>query len=457
MGINNIEKKSLGYKLLWHYAYFWHNKIFYKKIYVLNAKNIPSDKPVIFTANHQNALMDALALLFTIKKQLIFLARADLFNNKFIASIMYFLKILPIFRKRDGVDTIKKNESIFRRTVEVISSGSSLTILPEGNHAGVHRLRTLKKGFARIAFQTEEANNFSMDIHIVPAGIEYSNYENCRSTMIVNFGNPIPVRDYYKQYQTDPAIAINAIKSKLSERIKEVMLNIESERFYDLIDHLREIYRDKMCDRLSLPDTSPPNALQADRTLTAAIISSEKQKEKELTEIEKKVMALLSQIKSNRLTYQTINAKPTTFVKLFGKFILLVFSLPMFLYGLINNFIPFYISTSGGKKMKDPQFRSSIKYGLAIFLFPIIYILQSILFYQYAPQLSVTLIYFISIPLSGIFAWAYKTWAIQLKMQWRYYKFSKQKAIELSNLRQLRDQIILDTDKIVDTAEALRR
>jgi len=450
MGINNIEKKSLGYKLLWYYTYFWHNIVFYKKVYVLNAENIPTDKPVIITANHQNALMDALALLYNIKKQLIFMTRADIFKNKFFASILYFLKMLPIFRKRDGVDTIKKNESIFQRTVEVISSGSGLVILPEGNHEGVHRLRILKKGFARIAFQTEEANNFSMDIHIVPAGIEYSNYENWRNTLLINFGQPIPVRDYYKQFQKDPAIAINDIKDKLSERIKEVMLNIESEKFYNLIEQLRKIYRDKMCSLLSLPDNSLPNALKADKTLNAAITSSENQQEEQLTEIEKKVHALMNMITSNGLTIDIINTKPTVFIKLAIKFILLILSLPLFLYGLINNFMPYYIALSGGNKMKDPQFRSSIKFALAAILTPIIYILQSILFYQFAPQLSVTLIYFISIPLSGIFAWAYKKWLDRFTLQWRYFMFAKRRTGELNELIQLRDKIILDTDKIVD-------
>ena len=449
MGINNIEKKSLGYKLLWHYTYFWHSIIFYKKVYILNAENIPTDKPVIFTGNHQNALMDALALLFSSKRELIFLTRADIFKKKSLASILYYLKMLPIFRKRDGVDTIKKNESIFQRTVEVISSGSGLAILPEGNHEGVHRLRTLKKGFARIAFQTEEANNFSLDIHIMPAGIEYSNYEEWRSTLIIDFGQPIPVRDYYKLFQKEPVLAINAIKDKLSERIKEVMLNIESEKFYDLIDQLRKIYRDKMCSLLSLPDNSPPNALKADKTLAAAITSSENQQTEQLTGIEKKVHALMSMITSNDLTNEIIKTKPTPFINLAIKFILLIISLPLFLYGLINNFMPYYIALSGGNKMKDPQFRSSIKFALAIILTPIIYILQSILFHQFSPQLYITLIYFISIPLSGIFAWTYKTWLDRFTLQWRYFIFSKRRAGKLNDLLQLRDEIILDTDKIV--------
>lgn len=449
MGINNIEKKSLPYNILWHYAFFWHNKIFYKKIYVLNAKNIPNNKPLIFTANHQNALMDALALLFNIKKQLVFMARADMFNNKIIAPILYFLKILPIFRIRDGVEAVKKNDSIFNKTVEVIAGNNGLVILPEGNHAGVHHLRPLKKGFARIAFQTEAAHNFTMHIHIVPVGIEYSNYEDCRSTLIVNFGRAISVKDYEQQYRESPVHAINALKEKLSERIREVMLNIDSKRFYSLFDQLRHIYRKKMFSILSIQEQTHPNALKADQTLIDALSESENRNPEHLLDIEKKVVILNRSMEKVQVSLDMLNANQLPFYKITGYFLLLLTTSPLFLYGRINNFIPYYITTLISEKIKDPQFRSSIKYGLAIVLFPVLYLLQSLLFYNYSLQATLTLAYFISLPFSGILAWLYKTWADRFKMHWRLWALSKKKSSGLNSIRELRDQIIGDLDEIV--------
>ena len=93
MGKETIEKYSAGYALVNFTARFWHNNVFYRKVIVLGKENINPEAHNIFAPNHQNALMDALAVLFTQEGYLVFLARADIFKKKLIASILYFLKI----------------------------------------------------------------------------------------------------------------------------------------------------------------------------------------------------------------------------------------------------------------------------------------------------------------------------------------------------------------------------
>ena len=81
MGLNNIEKKSTGYELLKIWVKFWHNKVYYRNFSIVNKDKVPLDKPMIFTPNHSNALMDALAVLFSEDILFVFLARADIFKN----------------------------------------------------------------------------------------------------------------------------------------------------------------------------------------------------------------------------------------------------------------------------------------------------------------------------------------------------------------------------------------
>ena len=133
MAKENIEKYSASYALVKYIAGLWHNKVFYRKIIILGGENINPDHHLIFAPNHQNALMDALAVAFTQDRRLIFLARADIFRKKVIASILYFLKILPVYRIRDGFSSLKGNDEIFTKTIDVIKSKSALVILPEGD------------------------------------------------------------------------------------------------------------------------------------------------------------------------------------------------------------------------------------------------------------------------------------------------------------------------------------
>ncbi len=185
MGKENIEKYSKGYSLIKKTVGFWHDNVFYRKVIVLGRDNIKSEKPIIFAPNHQNALMDALAVLFALKGQPVFLARADVFKNKIIAKILYYLKMLPVYRIRDGFRSVTGNDAIFDKTIDVLKNKRGLVILPEGNHEGHRRLRQLKKGICRVAFQADEASGFNLNIQIMPVGIEFSHYTRYRQVLTV--------------------------------------------------------------------------------------------------------------------------------------------------------------------------------------------------------------------------------------------------------------------------------
>ncbi|MFN8239860.1 MAG: 1-acyl-sn-glycerol-3-phosphate acyltransferase [Bacteroidales bacterium] len=253
MGKENIEKYSPFYALLKLFAGMWHNTFFYRKVIVLGKENINTNDHLIFAPNHQNALMDALAVLFTQGGQPVFLARADIFKKKFIASILYFLKILPVYRIRDGFDSLKSNDWIFNKTIDVIRNKNGLVILPEGNHEGTRRLRQLKKGICRIAFQAEEASGFNLNMKIIPVGLEFTHYSRVRQVLTVVYGKPIEVNEFREQYQANPQVAMNSLKDRLSERMRNIMVHIDSEADYEALDELRSIINGKYSDDIRLP------------------------------------------------------------------------------------------------------------------------------------------------------------------------------------------------------------
>ena len=248
MGKNNIEKYSAGYALLKYTAGFWHNNVFYRKVIVLGRENINPDHHLIFAPNHQNALMDALAVLFTHKGQPIFLARADIFKKKTIAAILYFLKILPVYRIRDGFSSLKGNDEIFHKTVDILKNNNGLVILPEGDHAGYRRLRQLKKGICRVAFQSDEATGFNLRIKIIPVGIEFSNYSRYRQVLTVVYGKPVEVSEYFNLYKESPEKALNELRARLSTEMKRNMVHIDSEEDYEAIDELRSMINGRYSD-----------------------------------------------------------------------------------------------------------------------------------------------------------------------------------------------------------------
>jgi len=449
MGKHNIEKKSFWYSFLYVIIWFWHNVVFYRKVVVQGKQNIPKGGHVIFTPNHQNALMDALALLFNIKRQLIFVARADIFSKKAIASILYFLKILPIYRIRDGVDSLQRNKEIFAKTVEVLEAGNGLVILPEGNHGGKRRLRPLKKGFARIAFQTEEANDFGMDIKIVPMGLDYSDYESFRSTLLINFGEPISLSDYYEIYRENQALALNRIKDDLAEAIRKVMIDIKSVPYYELYDNLRNIYSGRYCKKLGFPNGDQPNKFKADKLIIKKLEVFEEADPKGIKSLDGLVRKYIRGIKGAGINSTCFENGPKSIAALMGKSLLLLILLPLFLFGLVVNIIPYQISLASTKIFKDRQFFSSVKLVVSLLMALIFYSLETWLFSAFAPEGMKWYYFLASLPLSGIIAWTYYQNAIKLQMDWRLYLLKTRKAKTYRLLRKMLDNIFEVTDKIV--------
>jgi 1-acyl-sn-glycerol-3-phosphate acyltransferase len=401
MGKENIEKYSRGYILIRKIFGFWHNNVFYRKVIVLGRNSLNFNDHLIFAPNHQNALMDALAVVFTLNRQPVFLTRADVFKNKIVASILYYLKMLPVYRIRDGYSTLKENDEIFNNTIKVIRNKNGLVILPEGNHAGFRRLRQLKKGICRVAFQADEASDFNLKIKIIPVGLEFSHYTRYRQVLTVVYGKPVEVYEYHDLYRESPEIALNELRKKLSSEMQKVMVHIESEEDYEAIDELRSLINGRYSDDIKFPK------LFRDRILIKKLNNLKETN----ASLYKKICALSLQIKRKakelKTDYILLAKKKHPFGWLIAGAIALLASSPLFIYGNIFNLTFLSIPNLQSRKIKDVQFRGTMKYGMslafALILTPVFLILSFILFSPW--WLSVLV--FLTIPLSGLFAWIF--------------------------------------------------
>jgi 1-acyl-sn-glycerol-3-phosphate acyltransferase len=383
MSKDKILNISFGYWLLKQHAKFFH-WLYYKKIYVKGLENIPKTGPVIFAPNHQNALMDPMAVLFTQFRYMVYLARADLFSKPMIARILYFLKILPIYRIRDGYSSLQNNDAIFKRTVNVLQNGMPLLLLPEGNHEGFRRLRPFKKGLARIAFMAEEQSDFTMGIKIVPVGIDYSDYVKCRQTLFIQYGAPISLNDYKQLYQDNQPRAIQKLTDDLYLRIKELMIHIGDEENYETYRQTRDIYLKRYMEKSGKETFDHPGQFESEQKLVDLIDKASS----EDPEFILKLGALTSKytyiIKKLNLRSHLLTKTHYPLPGLLLRSLLLVLFSPVFIAGIVFNILPFIIPVRISRKVKDIQFHSSFNYVLGLIVFPLFY-----LFYFFFPVLFI--------------------------------------------------------------------
>ena len=232
-GNRKIQDFDGLYAFLRHYVDFM-LRMAYRRIKYVGLEKVPADGAVIYAPNHTNALMDALVILAMDRKQKVFVARADIFRNPKVAKILRFLKIMPIMRIRDGMDEVRKNTEIIHKSVDVLLDKVPFCILPEGRHQAKHSLLPLSKGIFRIALEAEKIMDGRLPLYIVPVGLEYGNFFRFRSTVLVQIGDPINVSGYIREHASlsQPEM-MNLMKDELTERMKEVILYIPDDEYYD--------------------------------------------------------------------------------------------------------------------------------------------------------------------------------------------------------------------------------
>ena len=166
-----IYKKNLIYILKQLIrAALW---LFCSDINVRNKHLLKNKNPLLIIANHPNSFLDAIIIAAQYKRPLNFLARGDAFTKKHHRFLLGLLKMIPVYRLREGKQFLHLNEYAFTESVRLIKKGEAVLIFIEGNCTNTHNLHPFKKGTARIVEKLNEQNIYHQ-IHV--AGIAYNQF-----------------------------------------------------------------------------------------------------------------------------------------------------------------------------------------------------------------------------------------------------------------------------------------
>ena len=417
-----MTKWSLAYELL-RIVIRQFFKNFYNKIESFGVDNIPDNKPIIFAANHQNALMDPYAILFTSKQQTVFLTRADIFKNPILLKIFEFFKMLPVYRIRDGKESLKNNERIFNTSVEILEANMSLGLFPEATHTDKRHLRPLKKAVPRIAFQAEVKNNFELDLSIIPVGIYYEDYTHSNSKLFVNYGKPIKIAQFREDYEKNEQIGFNSFRTKLEEEIKSLIIHQPDMDNYDLYEGIRLYYRSKMLNTLKLSNNKLKNSFKADKETVSRLKLYFTDNQNSIDDLNNTFNSYNKISEENNINLTSTS--PNSLFYIFIKSIFYLIAFPIFLFGLVNNYIYYKIIINFLKKVKDKQFHTSIKFALSLLINVFIYPIQAAIFWAISGNWQWALLYLFSLPLTAVFANRYRYSFTNYQRIIALWKFSK--------------------------------
>lgn len=206
-------------------------KYYFRGVEFNGKENIPTnDTPFMYAVNHQNSFLDAIIVGAYSPVPTYFLTRSDVFVKPFLW-ILDALKMMPIYRMRDGYDSMNKNEAVFEKCKTILNNNKAILIFPEGNHGLGYYLRPLKKGLARIVLQAQD--KVEKEIKIIPVGLNYFDHLNSGHKLIVNYGEPIDVSTYLNSSQANEANKITSLTSRIQDEMRATLVVPSNSDKYD--------------------------------------------------------------------------------------------------------------------------------------------------------------------------------------------------------------------------------
>ena len=374
-----IQDKNRYYYLLKAYVDITF-KTAYRRIEYYGMENIPKDGAIIYAPNHTNTLMDALAVLTIDKQAKVFVARADVFKNPVALKILTFLKMLPINRKRDGLENLAaQNEEINDIVVDVLRDKVPFCILPEGVHRAKHSLMPLQKGIFRISLQANEAFGNQMPLYILPVGIEYGHFFRYRSSLLLQIGEPINVTQFVSNHPelTLPQ-QINALRDDLDQRIKKIILHIPDDENYDAVLELSQLYGKEQQRKLKLKGNLLINRFLAAKETIKNATDLLKSNPEQMQKLLDTVNDFSKKRHAHGIGMASV-LKPHIRLDMCRKVLFLLLGLPYFIFASVATSPVTLISIWLCSKLKDRAFHNTVRYLVSFLLLPVFLLLMGVI------------------------------------------------------------------------------
>ena len=338
----------------------------FRKFQIIGQDNIPKGA-CVFGSNHCNTLMDAMVILGTTHEKKVFIARGDIFQNPKTAKILRWLRILPIFRIRDGIGAVRdKNGDTMDQAIDVMHDEVPMYLFPEATHRTKHSLRPLSKGIFHIALDANQKYGHEKPVYIVPVGLEYGDYFRYRSTILINYGEPINVTEFLQSREEEnEAVIINELKTILRERMSKLISFIPDEdEDYEAIWELVKIRAGKQ------PCSLKKRLENNQKTIKEILDFKVKESGKAKTLFEK-VQKFTKLRKEKKISVKSV-ARKATFGKTLLKTLLVLMGLPFYIAAATVTCPIWFIAYFLLKGLKDKAFRNTANYGVEFVMHPLI-------------------------------------------------------------------------------------
>lgn len=416
-------------------------KLYYREIKVIHPERLNVKGAKIIIANHPNTLIDAWIIAFICKEPIYYMTKGTFFGTRLKRWILGSLGMIPINRSVDGRTSGVSNTDSFEMCYRVLEQGKTLVVFPEGNSEQERLLRNLKSGTARIALQTELRNKGKLGLQIIPLGLVYSQAEKFRSSALVKVGKTIDPIPYLNEFEEDSLKAAKKLTNVFKASLVELLVDSESKE--------QDVLTDQIVEVLSIQSLGKKQ-VEEDVALMKEVYQS-------LNEIQRSDINKLDEIQSltKKISWQInqLEVKSYFFDRKYRSWMFvrqsiqsilaLLIGLPIFIYGLLHNVVPFKLTDLGLPKIvKDVEYYAPMAVLFGLILYPLNYTGWLYLTGSFIEiELWMKFVYFLSMPLSGMFAYSFLQYYKHVAYKLRFIVLMKTKKSVINSIKDDRDRL----------------
>ena len=403
-------------------------RFFYRHIYVTGLENIPAKGPAIIIANHHASLMDAALLGILLKRKAYFFARGDVFVNRPIRKILWWLHMMPVHGHQGGRNTLSANDNSFSSGQQILLKGGIIVFFPESTSHIERQLLPFRKGVFRLAFDTASAGHFSFDIPIIPIGINYDHPVACRTTVQVHAGQSISLIGYKNEYAANSAAALLHICKDAYSAVYKVALHIADKNRLAAAEQYLIFNRNNHPEKNTAWKIASTTKLEREQTVCTVINTAA---EYEFIKMEEQARSYCNALAAANVTDKAVCSKLPLPI---WKKVLLWTGFPLYLAGLLLNALPVWLARLlVDKKVYRQDFYSWIFVACyAIMYFIWLLVLLAIFFALGSNYILILPVVTIA---TGLFAYKYKDWIQESRQQKKWQALSSATKKELAAIR----------------------
>jgi len=426
-------------------------RFFFRNVQVKCLENIPAHGPLLIVSNHPNTILDPIVIGRFIHRKLFFLAKASLFRSKFTKWLLPKFRMIPVYRPQDDPSLMQQNEEMFSKCFEHLKNNGAILIFTEGISLTNRQLRKIKTGSARIALGAEAANNFKLGVKIISIGLTYFDPHRFQSDLFINIDEPINVQDYEALYKRDEFAAVNQLTNEIRARLEKQIVAIEDAAIDELVNNIEVVYKSQLLKDLGYT----PKIKEHDFLVTKAINKQvhhywqyQPQRVEQFKKEIDRYFKVLDRLALNDRILRKFHRKDSVFSDTPNGFFYMLFGLPVFIFGFVNNYLPYRLPGLITKRVGAPRdYRGSLFMLIGTVTFLFFYTLQIMLVQYFFHHAVLTICYAVALPVTGFFAWFYAKRYNNLRGRWMIFSLFHRKTALINSILNMRQHIIDELEK----------